>query len=50
VTESYIDKIMYHYLFRDDTTSWQEPKTIVPKAGRPAIDHPAFAWHHESDD
>jgi hypothetical protein len=50
VTESYIDKIMYHYLFRDDTTSWQDPKTIVPKAGRPAIDHPAFAWHHESDD
>lgn len=49
VTETYIDKIMYYYLFRDDTTAWQRPAFIVPKSGRPEIDHPLFAWHSRSD-
>jgi len=48
-TEVYIDKIMYHYLFRDDTTAWREPDKIRHVAGRPQIDHPHFAWHPESD-
>lgn len=49
-SEVYIDKIMYHYLWREDTSAWQRPSFIVPKAGRPTIDHPAFAWHPLGDD
>jgi hypothetical protein len=48
-TEVYIDKIMYHYLFRDDTTAWREPDKIRHVAGRPYVDHPYFAWHPGSD-
>lgn len=48
-TEAYIDKIMYHYLWRRDTSVWQNPEAIVPKAGRPVIDSPHFAWHPRSD-
>jgi hypothetical protein len=49
-SEVYIDKVMYYYLFRDDTTAWARPGEIVPKYGRPTIDHPYFAWHPSSDD
>lgn len=50
VTEQYIDKIMYHYLFRDDTTSWAHPELITAATTPlPVIDHPHFAWHPESD-
>lgn len=49
VTESYIDKIMYHYLFRDDTTAWARPAEIARMSGRPTIDHPLFSWHPASD-
>lgn len=48
-TEVYIDKIMYHYLYREDITAWREPDRIVPVAGRPVIDHPYFTWHEGSD-
>lgn len=48
--EAYIDKVMYYYLFRDDTTAWARPALIVPKPGRPTIDHPGFAWHPSSDE
>lgn len=48
-SEVYIDKIMYHYLFRDDTTAWQRPNEIRRVEGRPEIDHPFFAWHPASD-
>lgn len=48
-TEVYIDKIMYYYLWRQDTTAWQRPQDIVPKSGRPTVDSPYFAWHPESD-
>jgi hypothetical protein len=48
-TEAYIDKIMYHYLWRRDTSAWQNPAAIVPKAGRPQIESPYFSWHPRSD-
>lgn len=48
-TEVYIDKIMYHYLWREDITAWRKPDLIVPVYGRPEIDHPYFAWHERSD-
>jgi hypothetical protein len=48
-TEVYIDKIMYHYLWRSDVTAWQEPQKIRQVIGRPVIDHPFFAWHPASD-
>lgn len=48
--EVYVDKIMYYYLWREDTSAWQRPAFIVPKPGRPTIDHPGFAWHPLSDD
>lgn len=47
--EAYIDKIMYHYLYRDDTTSWRKPERLIPHFGRPQIDSPHFAWHERSD-
>jgi len=49
VTETYIDKVMYRYLFRDDTTAWARPAEIARKSGRPTIDHPLFSWHPMSD-
>lgn len=49
VTETYIDKIMYHYLFRDDTTAWARPAEIARMSGRPIVDHPLFSWHPMSD-
>lgn len=48
-TEVYIDKIMYYYLYREHITAWRSPQTIEHVAGRPAIDHPYFSWHPESD-
>lgn len=48
--EVYVDKIMYYYLWREDTSAWQRPAFIVPKPGRPTIDHPGFSWHPLSDD
>jgi len=48
-TETYIDKIMYYYLYRDDTTAWREPDKIQHVAGRPHVDSPYFAWHPDSD-
>lgn len=48
-TEVYIDKIMYHYLWRRDTTAWQEPHKIRRVDGAPTIDHPFFAWHPGSE-
>lgn len=44
-TETYIDKIMYFYLWRRDTTAWQEPQKIRRVDGAPTISHPFFAWH-----
>jgi hypothetical protein len=49
VTETYIDKIMYYYLWREDTSAWQNPDAIVAVPGRPVIDHEHFAWHPDSD-
>lgn len=49
LTEVYIDKIMYHYLYREHTTAWRRPQDIRQVAGRPVIDHPHFAWHPASD-
>lgn len=48
-TEVYIDKIMYHYLWRRDTTAWQEPAKIRRVDGCPSIDHSLFAWHPAGD-
>lgn len=48
-TEAYIPRVMYHYLWRSDTTAWQNPAAIVPKVGRPEIPHPHFEWHPRSD-
>lgn len=50
VTEVYIDKIMYHYLWRTDLSAWQQPQRIVPGTlGRPLVDHPHFTWHPASN-
>lgn len=48
-TEVYIDKIMYHYIYREDITAWRNPHTIARVPGRPEIAHPFFAWHPMSD-
>jgi hypothetical protein len=48
--EVYIDKIMYHYLWRPLESSWQNPGEIVPAGkARPEISHHAFSWHPRSD-
>lgn len=49
-TEVYIDKIMYHYLWSHEGSSWGAGRRIAPPdAPRPVIDHPHFAWHPLSD-
>lgn len=49
-TEAYIDKIMYYYLWREDTSASQNPDPVAPNSGRPMIDHPLFEWHPASRD
>jgi hypothetical protein len=49
-TEAYVDKIMYHYLWSQSTSSWQRPERLMPgTAPRPVIEHPHFEWHERSD-
>jgi hypothetical protein len=48
-SEAYVPRIMYHYLWRSDTSVWQNPAGITPKAGRPAVASPHFSWHPRSD-
>lgn len=49
-TESYVDAVLYRYLWSESTTSWQRPELLVPSAApRPVINHPHFAWHERSD-
>lgn len=48
-TEVYIDRIMYHYLYREGITAWRNPEAIEHVAGRPVVEHPHFAWHPRSD-
>lgn len=48
-TEVYIDKVMYHYLWRADTTAWERPDLVTSTcAPLPIVDSPYFAWHPES--
>lgn len=49
ITEAYIPRIMYHYLYDETVSAWQDPGAIVPKPGRPEIPSPYFAWHPRSD-
>jgi len=48
-TETYIDKVMYYYLWRSQGSAWIRPD-LIKRHGftRPAVDHPHFAWHPES--
>ncbi len=46
-TEAYVDAVMYHYLWSQETSAWQRPDLIVETGTRPVIDHPLFAWHPE---
>jgi hypothetical protein len=48
-SEAYVDKIMYHYLWSAETSSWQNPAALGEGPPRPVIDHPYFAWHPQSD-
>lgn len=47
--EAYIDKIMYHYLWRPAESAWRRQDRVLPATGpRPVVDHPYFTWHEES--
>lgn len=48
-TETYIDKVMYHYLWSAQVSAWQRPERIRQGFTRPTVDHPYFAWHPRSD-
>jgi len=48
-TEAYIDKIMYHYLWSYEGSSWGPDRVVMPGGPRPAIDHPYFVWHPMSE-
>lgn len=49
VTESYIDKVIYYYEWRRDTTAWQNPQLVTAAtAPLPAIASPHFRWHEAS--
>jgi hypothetical protein len=44
-TETYVDAVMYHYLWSPKVSAWQRPDLIRPVGARPEIGHPHFAWH-----
>lgn len=46
--EVYIDKIMYHYLWSHEGSSWGPSARVVPGGSRPVVRHPHFAWHSGS--
>lgn len=47
-SEVFVDKVMYHYLWSAEGSSWQQPADIRPGGPRPVVEHPYFAWHPES--
>lgn len=44
-TETYVDAVMYHYLWSRQVSAWERPDLIVATGTRPVVDHPLFAWH-----
>jgi hypothetical protein len=49
-TEAYIDKIMYHYLWSHEGSSWGPDRKVVAVPGpMPLIVHPLLFWHPLSD-
>lgn len=48
-SEVYLDKVMYHYLWSAEGSSWQAPAELLSGGCRPNIEHPHFSWHPESD-
>jgi hypothetical protein len=49
-TEVYIDKVMYYYLWREDTSAWQHPELVATScAPLPHVGSPFFSWHPRSD-
>jgi hypothetical protein len=49
-SESYVDAVLYHYLWNEAESSWQAHNVLVPSGTpRPTIDHPHFSWHERSD-
>jgi hypothetical protein len=47
--EVYIDKIMYEYLWRQDTSAWRKPHLIDRRPERrPHVASPYFSWHPRS--
>jgi hypothetical protein len=48
-TEVYVDKVMYEYLWRNDTSAWRKPSRIDRRPSvRPVVDSPYFSWHPSS--
>lgn len=48
-TEAYIDKIMYHYLWSHEGSSWGPDRKVARAEGpRPEIEHRYFEWHPSS--
>ena len=49
-TEAYIDKIMYHYLWSHEGSSWGPDRRVEPAVvPRADVAHPFFSWHPLSD-
>lgn len=49
-TEVYIDKIMYHYLWSHEGSSWGLDKRVVDVPDLPPVpEHPFLFWHPLSD-
>lgn len=47
-TESYIDKIMYHYHSSSSDTTWSPGRIRKGRYSRCRVDHPYFSYHPES--
>lgn len=48
-TESYVDRVLYHYLYSPEGSAWQHPSRLRATGTRPVVEHPYFAWHPEAD-
>jgi glycosyltransferase involved in cell wall biosynthesis len=49
-TESYIDKIMYHYRSSSIDSTWRGVDAYEPPVSRPVVPHPHFTYHPLSSD
>lgn len=53
-SETYVDRVLYRYLWREDTTAWQRPERVALDhelngyGNPPGVPSAAFRWHPDT--